>query len=48
MAVSDFKSITKIRLSISVVFSSIAGYFLGAEAYSDQTFNITRFLGILW
>ena len=32
MAVSDFKSITKIRLSISVVFSSIAGYFLGAEA----------------
>ena len=32
MAVSDFKSITKIRLSISVVFSSIAGYFLAAEA----------------
>ena len=32
MAVSDFKSITKIRLSISVVFSSVAGYFLAAEA----------------
>lgn len=32
MAVSDFKSITKIRLSVSVVFSSIAGYFLAAEA----------------
>ena len=32
MAVSDFKSITKIRLSISVVFSSIGGYFLAAEA----------------
>lgn len=32
IAVSDFKSITKIRLSVSVVFSSIAGYFLAAEA----------------
>ena len=32
MAVSDFKSITKVRLSVSVVFSSIAGYFLAAEA----------------
>ena len=31
-ALSDFKSITKIRLSLSVVFSSIAGYFLAAEA----------------
>ena len=28
---SDFKEITKARLAISVVFSSIAGYFLGAE-----------------
>ncbi len=27
---SDFKEITKVRLAISVVFSSIAGYFLGA------------------
>ncbi len=27
---SDFKEITKARLAISVVFSSIAGYFLGA------------------
>lgn len=27
----DFKEITKMRLSISVVFSSVAGYFLGAE-----------------
>lgn len=27
---ADFKEITKVRLSISVVFSSIAGYFLGA------------------
>ncbi|MGB5646838.1 MAG: protoheme IX farnesyltransferase, partial [Muriicola sp.] len=27
---SDFKEITKARLALSVVFSSIAGYFLGA------------------
>ncbi|MEP2240367.1 MAG: UbiA family prenyltransferase, partial [Maribacter sp.] len=27
---ADFKEITKARLAISVVFSSIAGYFLGA------------------
>ena len=32
IAVSDFKAITKIRLSVSVVFSSLAGYFLAAEA----------------
>lgn len=28
---SDFKEITKLRLSVSVVFSAIAGYFIGAE-----------------
>ncbi|WP_081209491.1 heme o synthase [Salegentibacter sediminis] len=28
---TDFKEITKMRLAVSVVFSSIAGYFLGAE-----------------
>jgi len=28
---SDFKEITKARLALSVVFSSIAGYFLGAD-----------------
>ena len=28
----NFAEITKIRLSISVLFSSIAGYFLGAES----------------
>ncbi|WP_397364746.1 heme o synthase [Olleya sp. R77988] len=32
--VSDFKEITKMRLSLSVVFSSIAGYFLGADTIS--------------
>lgn len=31
LAFSDFKEITKARLAVSVVFSSIAGYFLGAE-----------------
>lgn len=30
MAISDFKELTKVRLAVSVVFSSIAGYFLGA------------------
>jgi protoheme IX farnesyltransferase len=29
--ISDFKEITKMRLSLSVVFSSIAGYLLGAD-----------------
>lgn len=29
--ISDFKEITKMRLSISVVFSSLAGYLLGVE-----------------
>ncbi|WP_188457135.1 heme o synthase [Psychroflexus planctonicus] len=29
----DFKTITKMRLALSVVFSSVAGYFLGAETF---------------
>lgn len=29
--IADFKEITKMRLTVSVVFSAIAGYFLGAE-----------------
>jgi len=29
--ITDFKEITKVRLAVSVVFSAIAGYFLGAE-----------------
>ena len=29
--IKDFKEITKMRLALSVVFSSVAGYFLGAE-----------------
>ena len=32
--ISNFKEITKMRLSLSVVFSSIAGYLLGADVVS--------------
>ena len=33
----DLKAITKMRLALSVVFSSVAGYFLAADtiSYSD-------------
>jgi len=33
-AISDFKEITKMRLSLSVVFSSVAGYLLGEDTIS--------------
>ncbi|NNE32623.1 MAG: protoheme IX farnesyltransferase [Winogradskyella sp.] len=36
-ALTDFKEITKMGLSISVVFSAIAGYFLGAETVDFTT-----------
>jgi len=35
--VSDFKEITKMRLSLSVVFSAIAGYLLGATVVDAYT-----------
>ena len=35
--VSDFKEITKMRLSLSVVFSAIAGYLLGATVVDGYT-----------
>ena len=35
--ISDFKEITKVRLSVSVVFSSIAGYLLGVETVDYKT-----------
>ena len=38
LVVSDFKELTKVRLAVSVVFSSIAGYFLGA--YQLDFFSI--------
>ena len=35
--ISDFKEITKIRLSVSVVFSAVAGYLLGAISVDMST-----------
>ena len=35
--ISDFKEITKMRLALSVVFSSVAGYLLGAETINWTT-----------
>ena len=42
---TDFKEITKMGLSVVVVFSSIAGYFLGAETFSFTTFALLCFGG---
>ncbi|MFL1894094.1 heme o synthase [Aquimarina sp. 2-A2] len=38
--VQDFKEITKMRLALSVVFSSLAGYLLGVETISWQTLSL--------
>ncbi|MFD2726608.1 heme o synthase [Hyunsoonleella rubra] len=35
--ISDFKEITKMRLALSVVFSSLAGYLLGVESMDFKT-----------
>jgi protoheme IX farnesyltransferase len=43
--ISDFKEITKMRLSLSVVFSSIAGYLLGADQVSFYTILLLAFGG---
>lgn len=43
--ITDFKEITKIRLSLSVVFSSIAGYLLGADTISFYTLILLAFGG---
>lgn len=42
---TDFKEITKMGLSISVVFSSVAGYFLGAESINFTTVLLLCFGG---
>jgi protoheme IX farnesyltransferase len=42
---ADFKEITKARLAVSVVFSSIAGYFLGAEQLSLTAILLLAFGG---
>ncbi|MGB3605591.1 MAG: heme o synthase [Psychroserpens sp.] len=43
--ISDFKDITKMRLSISVVFSAIAGYLLGAIEVDAYTLVLLAFGG---
>ena len=42
--IKDFKEITKMRLALSVVFSSVAGYFLGADTI-DWTVVLLLSLG---
>lgn len=44
---TDFKEITKMRLAISVVFSSVAGYFLGAEVVNFVTVLLLAIGGYL-
>ncbi|OIQ16657.1 heme o synthase [Lacinutrix sp. MedPE-SW] len=43
--ISDFKEITKMRLALSVVFSSIAGYLLGVDTVSVTTLLLLAFGG---
>lgn len=43
--ISDFKEITKMRLSLSVVFSSVAGYLLGAYSIDVSTIILLCFGG---
>ena len=43
--ISDFKEITKMRLSISVVFSALAGYLLGAIEVDLYTLVLLAFGG---
>jgi len=43
--ISDFKEITKMRLSLSVVFSSIAGYLLGSDEVNFYTILLLAFGG---
>ena len=44
-ALADFKEITKMRLSLSVVFSSVAGYMLGADEVSYKVLILLVFGG---
>ena len=43
--ISDFKEITKMRLSLSVVFSALAGYLLGAIEVDPYTLVLLAFGG---
>jgi protoheme IX farnesyltransferase len=43
--ISDFKEITKMRLALSVVFSSLAGYLLGVDTIDIKTLVLLAFGG---
>ncbi|MDO5979442.1 heme o synthase [Flavivirga spongiicola] len=43
--ISDFKEITKMRLALSVVFSSLAGYLLGVDTVDLKTLILLAFGG---
>ncbi|MBJ6369322.1 heme o synthase [Snuella sedimenti] len=43
--ISDFKEITKMRLALSVVFSSLAGYMLGVDVVDLKTLVLLAFGG---
>lgn len=43
--ISDFKEITKMRLALSVVFSSLAGYLLGVDTVDFKTLILLAFGG---
>ena len=43
--ISDFKEITKMRLALSVVFSSLAGYMLGVDVIDIKTLILLAFGG---
>ncbi|MBT9188015.1 heme o synthase [Zobellia russellii] len=45
LAMADFKEITKARLAISVVFSSLAGYLLGADQINFVSLLLLAFGG---
>ena len=45
LVISDFKELTKVRLAVSVVFSSIAGYFLGAYQLDILSIALLAFGG---
>jgi protoheme IX farnesyltransferase len=45
LALADFKEITKARLAISVVFSSIAGFLLGADVINLSSLALLGFGG---
>ena len=45
---TDFLQLTKFRLAISVVFSSLAGYLLAADKIETQVLLGLFFGGFLW